>query len=647
MSMLSCRLLALGLLALAGVHQSAQAAAQLRSPDGRIALSLDTDALGQAHYRVAQDGHALLLASPLGLRLERSVWAQGLRLRGCGPSRLARERYALIGKQSQVDKPYRETECRLRNAQGQDLVLVLRAFNDGVALHYRLQLPEDAPQRFVEELTGFRFPLDTRAWLQPMQLAQTGWKNTNPAYEEHYRMDIPVGQASPSAAGWVFPALYRVGQGAQARWVALSEAGLDGSFHAARLRPDSEGGVYRLGQPMAAEVFPGGERLPLLRGTVRTPWRVLALGTLPRLMNSTLGTDVAEPAIPFPPDKLRPGHAAWSWALGKDEATTFEVQQRFIDYAARMGWNYTLVDADWDRKIGWERLAELVAQGQRQGVGLWVWYNSSGPWNQTEYSPKSQLLEPQQRRAEFARLAALGIKGLKIDFFGGDGQSMIAYYVDIMKDAAAAGLLLNFHGATLPRGWSRTYPHLMTAEAVKGFEFATFEQRDQDAVARHIAMLPFTRNLFDPMDFTPMVFGDIPRIRRATRNGFELAQSVLLLSGVQHYAEGPEGMETVPAAVQEFLRGLPRQWDEQRFLAGEPGRYVVLARRAGPRWVVAGINADEQPRRLSLDLRFLGLRRGQLIAEGEGARDFTVQTMAGGRQSLTLAPRGGFVASFP
>ena len=134
-----------------------------------------------------------------------SAWASDLRLRGCGPSRLARERYALIGKQSQVDKPYRETECTLRNAQGQDLVLMLRAFNDGVALRYRLQLPEGAPQRFVEELTGFRFPLGTRAWLQPMQLAQTGWKNTNPAYEEHYRMDIPVGQASPSAAGWKTP----------------------------------------------------------------------------------------------------------------------------------------------------------------------------------------------------------------------------------------------------------------------------------------------------------------------------------------------------------------------------------------------------------------------------------------------------------
>jgi hypothetical protein len=243
-------------------------------------------------------------------------------------------------------------------------------------------------------------------------------------------------------------------------------------------------------------------------------------------------------------------------------------------------------------------------------------------------------------------MKAIGVKGIKVDFFGGDGASMQAYYVDLLKESAAAGLLMNFHGATLPRGWSRTYPNLMTVEAVRGFEFATFTQEGQDQVVRHSAMLPFTRNLFDPMDFTPVVFHDIPNIKRASRNGFELAQSVLFLSGIQHYAETPDGMATVPAYVKGFLRELPRHWDEVRFLDGEPGKYVVIARRAGKQWFVAGFNAEDTPREITLDLAWLGQREGQLITDGAGAREFSEGKLATAAPKLTLAPRGGFVARF-
>jgi alpha-glucosidase len=174
---------------------------------------------------------------------------------------------------------------------------------------------------------------------------------------------------------------------------------------------------------------------------------------------------------------------------------------------------------------------------------------------------------------------------------------MIQYYVDIMNDAAAAGLLVNFHGATLPRGWQRTWPNLMSAEAVRGFEYTTFEQKDEDVVAAHAVMQPFTRNLFDPMDFTPMVFGDIPKIKRVTRNGFELAESVLFLSGIQHFAEIPEGMATAPAYVKTFLRELPRSWDEVKFVAGYPGRQAVIARKSGNSLVCGRLQRRGQGRR--------------------------------------------------
>ena len=613
----------------------------LSSPDGLLQVDVSVNDQQQLVYTVQRAGQPVLLASRLGLVLAQGDFANGLTLAGTSPVTRHRERYTLAaGKRRQVDYVANEQRFTVANAAGQQATVTLRASNDGLALRY--MVGGAGRKTFQDELTRFAFPADARAWLQPMSVAKTGWKRTNPSYEEHYQTDIPVGTPAPSPAGWVFPALFRTGE----HWVALTEAGMDGRFHASRLASDASGGTYRIGLPEASEVNTDGHLLAQVDGPLTTPWRVLAIGSLKTVMESTLGTDLAEPAVAVDARRIQPGPASWSWALLKDDGTVFDVQKRFIDYAADMHWPYTLVDADWDRKIGDARMKVLADYAKARGVGLLAWYNSSGAWNDTEYSPKSALLTREARAREFARVKAIGIRGLKVDFFGGDGASMQAYYVDLLKETAAAGLLLNFHGATLPRGWSRTYPQLMTTEAVKGFEFATFTQEDQDRVARHAAMLPFARNLFDPMDFTPMVFGDIPKIRRATRNGFELAQSVLFLSGIQHYAETPDGMATVPAYVKAFLRELPRRWDDVRFLAGEPGRYVVLARRAGRQWFVAGLNADDTPRDVTLDLAWLGHRDGQLISDGEGPRDFAEGRLAAPSARVTLAPHGGFVARF-
>jgi hypothetical protein len=453
---------------------------------------------------------------------------------------------------------------------------------------------------------------------------------------------MPAGWKSPLPAGYVFPALFKT----KDTWVAITEANLDGSFHASRLNAEAPDTTYTIGLPMAPEVTPGGKLLAETGGTLTTPWRIIALGSLPTLMHSTLGTDLAAPARPFDAKLVRPGHSSWSWALLKDDFTVFDVQKKFIDYAADMKWDYTLVDADWDKKIGYEKLGELARYAQSKGIGLIAWYNSAGAWNTTPYSPRNKLLTNETRSAEFKRLAEMGVKGVKIDFFGGDGQSMIQYYVDILNDAAKAGLLVNFHGATLPRGWSRTWPNLMTAEAIRGLEFTTFEQLDEDKVPRHAATIPFARNLFDPMDFTPMVFGDIPKIKRATRNGFELAESVLFTSGITHFAEIPEGMATVPGYVKAALQDLPRQWDDVRFVTGYPGSHVVIARRAGKAWYVAGINAETYDMPIQLDLSFLGGRSGTLITDGAGEREFTQSTIKGGKQTITVKSHGGFLAIF-
>jgi hypothetical protein len=616
-------------------------AAPLTSPDRHIAVDVSVTPQHTLEYSVRRDGRAVILPSRLGLQLAGADLSQGLALRATSAVKPIQDDYELAaGKKRHIRYRANEQVYTVRNAQGQAMDVAFRVSNDGVAFRYLVRAP--GRLSFVGEATSFRFATEAKAWLQPMSVAQTGWMNTNPSYEEHYQREIPVGTTSPTAAGWVFPALFRSGD----TWVALTEANMDGSWHASRLQAESSGGEYKLGTPMAPEVFTGGALLAEGSGELKSPWRVIALGTLATVTESTLGTDLAAPAIDVGRTKIAPGHASWSWALLKDDATVFDVQKKFIDYAADMHWDYTLVDADWDRKIGDDKMRELAAYAASKGIGLLAWYNSSGAWNKTEYSPKGKLLTHAQRAAEFARLADMGVKGVKVDFFAGDGKSMIAYYLDILNDAAAAGLVVNFHGATLPRGWARTWPNLMTAEAVRGLEYTTFTQADQDAVVRHAAMLPFARNLFDPMDFTPMVFGDIPTIRRATRNGFELAESVLFLSGIQHFAETPEGMATVPAYVKTFLQSLPRSWDDVKFVAGYPGRHAVIARKSGDAWYVAGINADDADLTLALDLGFLAGRDGQLITDGAGEREFTLAALRGGRQQVTIKAHGGFVAVF-
>ncbi|KFI07452.1 glycoside hydrolase family 97 protein [Massilia sp. BSC265] len=630
-------------LALAAIVSTPAHAAALTSPDGRIAVTVGAAPGGTLSYAVARDGKPVILPSPLGLQLQGADLASRLTIASTSALKPVRDSYQLAtGKKRNITYAANEQVYTVRNARGQVMDLAFRVSNDGVAFRYLVREPSLPHKKFVSEATGFNFDKSAMAWLQPMAVAQTGWSNTNPSYEEHYQREIPVGTRSPLPAGWVFPALFRSGD----TWVALTEASMDGSFHASRLDAESPNGRYRLAPPAAAEVFTNGALLAESRGELVTPWRIIVLGSLKTLVESTLGTDLAAPAIPFEKARIQPGHASWSWAILKDDGTVFDIQKKFIDYAADMRWDYTLVDADWDRKIGDAKMRDLVAYGAQKNIGILVWYNSSGDWNKTPYSPKSALLTREARAREFAKLRDMGIKGVKIDFFAGDGKSMIAYYVDILNDAAKAGLLVNFHGATLPRGWSRTYPNLMTVEAVRGFEFTTFEQSDQDVVAPHAAMLPFTRNLFDPMDFTPTVFGDIPKIERKTRNGFELAESVLFLSGIQHFAETPEGMATAPAYVKGFLQDLPRSWDETRFVDGYPGRHVVIARRAGQTWYVAGLNAEDTDKPLELDLSFIGKANGTLITDGQGERAFRQSPLKGGKHKISIKAHGGFVAVF-
>ncbi|RYY58622.1 MAG: glycoside hydrolase family 97 protein, partial [Chitinophagaceae bacterium] len=428
-------------------------------------------------------------------------------------------------------------------------------------------------------------------------------------------------------------------------WLLFTEAGMDGTYCATHLMNDSARSEYQVVFPDPREVIGSGGLLPLKGRTITTPWRVITIGSLSAILSSTLGTDVAAPAARYDWSFVKPGIASWSWIMSKDDSIVYSEQKRYVDFAADMNWKYCLVDANWDTMIGYEKMALLSDYAASRKVGLLLWYNSAGNWNTVKMTPKDKLLTHESRTAEFSRLNKMGVKGIKVDFFGGDGQSVMAYYIGILEDAAKAKLMVNFHGATLPRGWSRTYPHLVTTEAVKGFEMVTFNQRDADREANHSTMLPFTRNVFDPMDFTSMNLYKIgsPVIRK-TSSAFELATSVIFLSGIQHVAESPAGMSHVPAEVVAFLRHLPVQWDEVKFIDGYPGKSVVLARRAGGTWYIAGMNGEPVAKTVNLDLSLFKGSKATLYTDGDTDLTFRVdQVTAAGSTTVTMKPEGGFV----
>lgn len=646
----SCVYIVLSVLLMTMTHavaaESARELGEVVSPDGRIRVELSLDAQGAPLYAVELGGREILQPAPLGLVLKEGDFSRGLRLREASAVKTVKDRYELLtGKRRHNEYLGNRREFHLVDGKDRRLDIFFQVSNDGVAFRYRFPDSDKAIHHLREEATAFHFAKDTRAWLQPMSVAKTGFAQTNPSYEEYYLQDVAVGTPTPLGAGWVYPALFRSGD----TWVLLSEGSLSRGHAGSRLLDGKTAGEYRIGFPDPRENFQNGAVNPEFSLPWQSPWRIIAIGSLKTIAESTLGTDLAAPPSHPSATPIVPGKASWSWPLLGDDQTTYDVQKRFIDYAADMGWRYTLIDSMWDSQIGYERVGELIEYARSKNVAILLWYNSAGSWNQAHQTPRDRMLTRASRQQEFKRLKAMGVAGLKIDFFGGDGQSFINYYLDIMEDAAPYGLLLNFHGATLPRGWQRTYPNLMTMESVRGLEFVTFEQTNADQAPAHAAMLPFARNVFDPMDFTPMVLDKINKIERRTTPAFELAQSVLFVSGIQHYAEIPEGMAKAPDYVREFLRGVPSIWDDSRYIAGYPGKQAVFARRGDGHWYVAGINAEAQAKSLELDLSELGaVGSGTLIADGDGPLSFRREEvrLTDGKLRIDVPARGGFVLKF-
>ncbi|MBC7948791.1 MAG: glycoside hydrolase family 97 catalytic domain-containing protein [Chitinophagaceae bacterium] len=623
----------------------AQQIVQLQSPDKSIALNVLLSATGEILYGLKKSGMSVIETSTLGVMMKGHNFSKRMKLVALSKIEQITESYQTKNaKKSSIRYHANQLIASFANEDGKRMDIIFRLSRDGAAFRYFFPWVNQEEQVIEQEVTSFRFNKKARAWLQPMSHAKQGWNQTFPSYEEHYSQDISVGTMAPFRSGWVLPALFKT----NGVWALITEAAVDEHYCASRLLNDSLSSVYRIGMPDAREVFTGGGYLPANNKPWYTPWRIIAVGSLKTISESTIGTDLAPASGLKETSFVKPGKASWSWINSKDDNITFKEQKKYIDYASDMNWQYCLIDVNWDTQIGYDSIKILSDYATQKNVGLILWYNSAGDWNTVTYHPKDKLLTHEGRAKEFSRLASMGIKGIKVDFFGGDGQSMIKHYIDILNDAAKYRLLVNFHGATLPRGWQRTYPHLVTAEAVYGMEMVTFSQAAADKQASHCTMLPFTRNAFDPMDFTPMNLTGLTASKsiRKTTPAFELALSVLFLSGIQHYAQSPEGMVKVTSDVKDFLRTIPDNWDDVKFIDGYPGKFVVIARRGGDRWYVAGINGDLIEKKISADLTAFKRNKATLLTDGVKGEAFSKTILNAEEQKkweITLKGNSGFV----
>ena len=615
----------------------------LKSPDNKISVNFWITSAGSPVYSVSYLDTIILKQSKLGILRSDEGFSKNLFLDSVSNISVVSESYKLLhGKRLNCSYTGNKEVFYLKNANSKVMEIIFQVSNDGVAFRYYFPEKTDTTLKIYKELTSYHFDFSTKAFLQPCADARMGWNYSSPSYEEYYKMDMPVGTVSPNRAGWVLPALFHEGK----CWICITETGIDTNYCGSRLSWLSPGGEYTVQFPEPQECRDGEPALPQSALPWYSPWRIIAISdNLGGLVESTLETDLAAPAIYDVSSWLKPGIASWSWVILKDDSTIYDVQKRYIDFAASMNWRYCLIDAYWDKQIGYEKIEKLAEYAKTKNVIILLWYNSAGDWNTTPLTPRDKMLTKESRQTEFQKLKDMGIGGVKVDFFGGDGQSMMKYYIDILKDAAKYNLAVNFHGCTFPRSWYRTYPNLVSMEAVRGEEYVTFGQFFADNQPSHCAMLPFARNLFDPMDFTPVNFSGIPHIKRRTTNGFEIALSVIFTSGIQHIAETPTGMSDQKDFVQEYMRTLPNVWDDVKFIDGYPGKYVVLARKKGNLWYIAGINGENNPRKITLNVPFISnTTKGFIITDSNDTKNFIERDIDFSIPvDITMHPYGGFI----
>lgn len=614
-------------------------------------------------YSLSRDKRLVLAESPLGLSLAQMPPLQNLNVVTTA-RRSVDDTYKLVAtKASQARDHFNELTVSLAETGGpmRKLEVIFRAYDDGVAVRYRLP-PQPGLQQVVirNESTQFRFADASQCWgfnAGRMDTSHEGEYDFIDAavLRPHHLYDPPL--TCRTSAGTTFMiaeadlngygGLYLAGIGDGTRGVAAQVSPLPGG-----------GGPGPFGAPIA--------RREMTADGINTPWRVVLLADRAGdLIESHLIGNLNPPTPLQDTSWIKAGKAAWDWWSGPypmsmdpgANSMDMATLERFIDFAGESGFEYMLIDAGWsygsglsgmgDQKADLTRsiaaldIPALVARGKARNVGLMVWVE----WSQLD----------KQMDAVFAQYERWGLKGVKIDYMNRDDQEMVDFYHRVMRKAAEHHLLVDLHGAYHPTGLNRTWPNFITQEGVLGAEYNKWSAR---TTARHNVTLPYTRMILGPLDYTPGGFRNVkpehfePRFNDPlvpTARGHGLAMYVVYDSPLQMVADKPEAYSN--AAGFDFIKQVPANWDETRFIAGDIGEYIVLARRKANDWYL-GVMTNEQARTVTVPLNFLGNTPYTASIWQDGAQPTDVKReersdiRARGSLKLRLAPAGGAVVHF-
>jgi hypothetical protein len=622
------------------------------SPNKKIKLDV-TITNGTANYSVFYLKDEFLSKSPLGLTSSIGDFSTGLKLIKNNVRKI-NESYTLNrSKVSKVDYKANEAKYTFTNTANDTIHIVFRLTDNDVAFSYII--PKNGKGAvdctINKEITGFKLPAGSTTFITPQAPPHSGWEKTKPSYEEEYTREEPIGTKSKYGLGYTYPALFHLDKKG---WLLISETGVSDTYVGTRLN-DAVDGIYTVGFPQEGENNGVGNVTATAKLPMQTSWKTITIGTtLKPIVESTAATDVVKPIVNSP-KIFDTGRASWSWIVWQDASCNYKDQVTFIDLAAALKCEFILIDALWDVNIGKEKMAELVNYAKSKKVGVLLWYNSNGDWNTAPQTPKNKMNTDDARKKEMQWLQEIGVKGLKVDFFGGDKQVTMKLYHDILTDAATYGLTINFHGATLPRGWERMYPNFVTSEAVLASENLVFQQAFSDNYASTATIYPFTRNAVAAMDFGPVFLNS--RLNRnpekgtirKTTDAFEMATAVIFFSPVQHWGLTPENLKEKPAYLFDYIKTVPTVWDETRLIDGYPGKYCVIARRKDTKWYIAAINGENIEKTITVNLPMLQGKKTAIIQDDKGldskliSKDFQKNT----NFELKLAPNGGTVIYEP
>ena len=614
---------------------------QITSPDGKLVVTV-ADMDGRPSYSVSYDNVLFLKPSPLGMIANIGDFSSGMSLEKNVSTNKIDETYELASiKKSKVHYVANEAVFSFTQ-QGKTIYdVIFRISNNDVAFKYKMYPQGETLSCVIKkEATGFAFPDGTTTFLCPQSKPMGGFARTSPSYETSYTADDVAGK-NGWGEGYTFPCLFRNGDNG---WVLVSETGVNGGYCASRLLGHKEG-VYTIGFPQEGEANGNGTVSLGIALPGETPWRTITVGkTLAPIVETTVPFDVVKPLYPAKGEYTY-GRGSWSWIIGMDGSTNYKEQLRYIDFSAAMGYQSVLVDALWDKQIGRDKIEELAKYGKDKGVALYLWYNSNGYWNDAPQTPRGIMDNAIARRKEMKWMQSIGIRGIKVDFFGGDKQMTMQLYEDILSDANEYGLLVIFHGCTLPRGWERMYPNFASSEAVLASENLHFSQGSCDNEAFNATLHPFIRNTVGSMDFGGSALNkyynadNAPRgSRRVTSDVYALATAVLFQSPVQHFALAPNNLTDAPSWAIDFMKEVPTTWDEVRFIDGYPGKYVILARRHGDKWYIAGVNAQKETLKLKVNLpMFSNGEKVRLFSDDKVLQGGVKQIEIGKKQELQLA----------